>query len=99
MTEDIAEFVFGDGVKPPILRKAHNIQRWGDPYGGGWQHWPAGMMERMNYALNVYEVCQDWKRTPMEKQGEWQQVNQAAWEHIIAPLMARELDNQWLDNQ
>lgn len=93
MTEAIADYVFEDGDKPHELRQAQNVQRWGDPYGKGFVHWPFGMLDKCNAALNLYEVCKSWQATPNEKQGEWMQANPKAWEHIISPLMKRGLDN------
>ena len=87
----MAEFVFHDGQKPHALRQAHIIQTWGDPRGKGWLHWPYGDMERYTAALNIYEVCRSWQRTDTENQGDWMQKNQAAWESIISPLMARDM--------
>ena len=87
----MAAYVFEKGHKPHELRQAQNIQRWGDPYGKGWRHWPFGMLDRLNAVTNIYDVCRSWQATTVESQGEWIETNPTAWEHIIAPLMEREM--------
>lgn len=32
------------------------IDRFGDPYGGGWMNWPAGQVTRMMYLEGVYNI-------------------------------------------
>lgn len=93
MTEAIAAYVFEDGPKPQELRQAQRVQRWGDPYGKGWIHWPYGMVDKYDAALNLYNVMQSWQRTSAEDQGEWMELNPKAWKHIISPLMAKGLES------
>ena len=41
-------YVEGKILSPPYeLRMAYQIERWGDPFGGGWMEWPAALLYRM----------------------------------------------------
>jgi hypothetical protein len=54
------------------LKRAWRIEKWGDPFGGGWYDWPAGWLTRMNVALNVYNTFASYSRNAQGgKLGEW----------------------------
>jgi hypothetical protein len=41
-------YVEGKDTQPPYeLRMAYQIERWGDPFGGGWMEWDARLLARM----------------------------------------------------
>lgn len=54
---------------PPELGAWLKIKRWGDPFGGGWLDWPAGYMNRVQAARNVYETYMAYVRA--ENRGSW----------------------------
>jgi len=49
-------------------------------------------MEKMDAALNIHNVCRAWQSLPDNKVDEWQRINPTAWEHIIEPLILRQLE-------
>lgn len=52
----------GEGDPPRELITAWQCERWHAlPAGGGLLDQPAGLMERMSTALNVYESWKSWK--------------------------------------
>ena len=38
---------------PPEVIMASRIKQWGDPWGGGWMTWPAGVITRLAIAENI----------------------------------------------
>jgi hypothetical protein len=41
---------------PPILAKAFEIERWGMPNAGGTLDQPAGLLQKVSYALSIYRT-------------------------------------------
>lgn len=56
---------------PRHLKLAWRIEQYGSPNGQGWGAWPAGTIERMNVALNVYNAVQMYHEQPNDKKTKW----------------------------
>lgn len=56
---------------PQELREAWRYKRWGPPNAGGRMDQPAGLIERMEVAENVYRVMSDYKAVPSKDLGKW----------------------------
>lgn len=47
------------GEPPPSeLQFLRRVDRFGDPYGGGWMNWPAGLIDRVMYLEYVFKTFQ-----------------------------------------
>ena len=53
---------------PPEVIMAGRIKQWGDPWGGGWMSWPAGLITRLTIAENVTNALQSAANV---KPGQW----------------------------
>lgn len=54
------------GPPPEELRMAWRCEKWGMPRGQGWLNEPAGMVDKMTVALNVYNAFRAWRNRPRE---------------------------------
>ena len=50
----------------------NKISRWGDPWGGGWMDWPAGMLYRLTIAENVTNAFQSAARAEPGNMTDWE---------------------------
>ena len=57
---------------PPEVTMSGRIKQWGDPWGGGWMSWPAGLITRLTIAENVTNALRSAANV---KPGQW-----GAWE-------------------
>lgn len=75
------------GGPPPLdLVRAWRIERWGDPFGGGWYDWPAGWLTRMTTALNVYNAFDSFSRVGGGGVGKWRENNPSyaqVWDKVM----------------
>jgi len=65
---------YGD-PPPREVQTVYRIKRWGDPWGGGWKDWPAGMLQRLTVAENITEAFKSAKRARPGKFKEWTETN------------------------
>lgn len=66
---------------------AWRIQQWGDPYGKGWMEWPAGQIDRITAALNVYQAQAAYQQAAGRGDSAgWAASNAAAWD-IVAKII------------
>jgi len=72
---------------PPSLLMAWRIEQWGDPYGKGWMHWPAGMIDRVTIANNVYKAFKAYLGA--KKLTDFTASNPAAWEIVTSVMNLR----------
>ncbi len=72
-----------------MLVTAWRIRRWGSPYGGGWMEWPAGLIDRVTIAENIYQACASYKNAPAGRSVAWTQQNPQAWQIVSAILAQR----------
>ena len=52
----MVDYAEGDGPPPQPLIEAWRAQRWGLPNAGGRLDQPAGLVRRMEHALNLYDL-------------------------------------------
>ena len=57
---------------PPEVKMLGRIEQWGDPWGGGWLEWPAGLVSRLTVAKGITAAL---KSAANAKPGQW-----TAWE-------------------
>lgn len=75
-----AEFAEDKGLPPDELRLAFRCQQWGTlPRSGGLLDQPAGIVERMTIALNVYNAVKAWRGAAANNAGEFIKNNPDAW--------------------
>lgn len=75
---------------------AWRVERWGDPWQGGWMEWPAGLVQRMDTALNVYNLLHSAQSIPSGGAAKWATANPAAWDslhNILKLVETYEYDN------
>jgi len=79
----VADYADGKGSPPDELRLAFRCQQWGTlPHSGGLLDQPAGLVERMTIAVNVYNAMKAWgERDPKQdasffKSDAWQVAKQ-----------------------
>jgi hypothetical protein len=59
---------------PPEVTMAGRIKQYGDPWGGGWMSWPAGLVTRLMIAENITNAFQSFERgTQSGHIGKWQE--------------------------
>src|SRR5210317_2554891 len=69
----VADAAQDKSVKPPPeVQMVSRINEWGDPWGGGWMDWPAGLVTRLTLAKNITVALQSAANA---KPGQWK-----AWE-------------------
>lgn len=83
-----AAVVFDDAPPPPELRMAWRVRRWGAPYADGWMDWPAGLVDKMAIAENVYNACLSYRNVPAGGGVAWTQRNPQAWQ-IVSKILAQ----------
>jgi hypothetical protein len=65
------------------LQLAWQCERWGAlPETGGVRDQPAGLLDRIATALNVYQAMDAWKNREGGKEGDWKKEHKKAWEII-----------------
>ena len=78
----------GAGPPPHELQMAWRIERWGDPWGGGWMDWPAGMIDKITAAQNVYNAQKAYQSAASAgNTADWTKNNATAWK-IVSDIMA-----------
>lgn len=76
----VAAAVFDDAAPPPDLLRALNYERWGI---GDVRELRAGLLQRLNAALNVYHACQNYVGAAGNANAaKWTQANPKAWNMI-----------------
>ena len=60
---------------PREVQTVYKIKRWGDPWGGGWMDWPAGMQHKLTIAENITEAFKSAKRAKPGKFKDWTSAN------------------------
>lgn len=83
-----------DGAAPPAeLIEALRIDGWGDPYGGGWKSWPAGLALQTVVCLNLYNALKSYRDT--KNRGKWTRENPKLWAIVAGALkLQREAKQQ-----
>jgi hypothetical protein len=72
----VADAAQDDSIKPPPeVIMASRINKWGDPWGGGWMDWPAGLVNRLTVAENITNAMRSAGRAKPGKFGEWEKSN------------------------
>lgn len=62
------------GTEPPReVKMAGRIKQWGDPWGGGWMDWPAGLIDRLTIAENITRAFQSAGNAKPGKFNEWEE--------------------------
>ena len=78
-----ADYAEGKGEAPPELRLAFRCQQWNSlPVSGGILDQPAGLVERMTTALNVYNAMKSWKQVDQSKVSEFTRNNPDTWDIV-----------------
>ena len=81
-----------NGTKPPSEVVIANYTKiFGDPWGGGWMNWPAGLPQRVNIAGNITDAFKSLGRYDGSF-GDWQKAHPfdaAIWHEITALRMAK----------
>lgn len=76
---------------PPELEMAWQAMYWSAlPRAGGLLDQPAGLMERMRQAFEVWRAFRAWKDSDPLKQAEWKKKHPAEWKIVkgVRGLMA-----------
>jgi hypothetical protein len=82
-----AEFAEDKGLPPDELRLAFRCQQWGTlPHSGGLFDQPAGLVERMTTAINVYNAVKAWRSAAARDAGDFVKNNPDAW-RIVKTVM------------
>lgn len=87
----MVEYVDEDAPLPPALSWAFKVRKWGNPTGGGWYDWPAGMMRAAQYAEYVHRAYSGYRTSP-GKTVEWTKQYPDAWKlvsHLLEERMRR----------
>lgn len=66
---------------------AWRVEKWGDPYGKGWMQWPAGMIDRITIASNVYNAFQAYSSA--KKLTDFTKSNPGAWRLVTSVMKLR----------
>jgi len=81
-----------NGTRPPYeVTMAGRIKQYGDPRGGGWMSWPAGLANRLTIADNIYNAFKSLERYKGSF-GDWEKSHQfeaSIWHEITALRMAK----------
>lgn len=85
----MVEYVDGDAPLPPALEWAFNVRKWGNPTGGGWYDWPAGMMKRASYAEYIHRAYSGYMSSA-GKTVEWTKQYPQAWK-LVSELLAERM--------
>lgn len=86
----IADYVRGRvQEKPAALTFYHNVQAFGDPFGGGWMAWPYEMLAAYRLARNVYEAMRGYVNA--EHKVKWANAHPEAWQ-IVGRVLALEME-------
>lgn len=77
--------MFLQHAKPPyVLYLAWHCHRWGAlPIAGGVLDQPAGLLDKMAFAENIYNTIKSYEAVPPTKVVEWIQSNPDAWNLIV----------------
>ena len=68
----VADAAQDDKLRPPNeVTMAGRIEQWGDPWGGGWMAWPAGLITKLTIARNITNAFQSLARASGGF-GEWE---------------------------
>jgi hypothetical protein len=86
------------GTRPPKeVIMAGRIRMYGDPWGGGWMQWPAGLITRLTIAENITNAFQSFVRgTTSGHIGKWQEAHPheaKIFHEITAMRMRAKADN------
>jgi len=69
----VADAAQDDKAKsPPEVVMAGRIKQWGDPWGGGWMNWPAGLVTRLAIAENVTNALRSVTNIKPAGWAEWE---------------------------
>ena len=69
----VADAAQDDKAKPPPeVAMAGRIKQWGDPWGGGWMNWPAGLVTRLAVAENVTNALRSVSNVNPGAWAEWE---------------------------
>jgi len=88
----VGDYLFDGGEPPPILLKALNYERWGI---GDIMQLPAGLLPRINLALNHYHAINGYLSAT--KVTQWTNANPQAWDivsWVISQRMERKRGNR-----
>lgn len=88
-----AEFAEDKGLPPDELRLAFRCQQWGTlPCSGGLLDQPAGLVERMTIAVNVYNAIREWRQSAVNNAKDFVKNNPDAW-RIVKMVLDMRADN------
>lgn len=94
----VVEYIEGElDAPPPELRFVLRVNRWGNPTGGGWHDWPAGMVRRAGYADSVYRSYSAYKSSAGHTT-QWANRNPQAFELVSQLLEQRMAKLRTLEN-
>lgn len=78
----MADHVQRGAPAPRDLVYAWRTWRWGLPLTGGWLEQPAGLVDRMEHALRVWEVLDEYRRLAPGSVYQWIAGHAAEWELV-----------------
>jgi len=88
-----AEFAEDKGLPPEELRLAFRCQQWGTlPCSGGLLDQPAGLVERMTIAVNVYNAMKAWQQSAARNAKDFVKNNPDTW-RIVKMVLDMRADN------
>lgn len=88
-----AEFAEDKGLPPDELRLAFRCQQWGTlPCTGGLLDQPAGLVERMTIAINVYNSMKAWQQSAARNAKDFVKNNPDTW-RIVKMVLDMRADN------
>lgn len=83
------DYIEGDiDTPPPELRFVMRVDRWGNPTGGGWHDWPAGMVRKASYVDSIYRAYSGYKSSGSHTT-EWASRHPQEYELVTSLLEQR----------
>ena len=85
----MVDFIEGENdTPPPELRFVFRVNRWGNPTGGGWHDWPAGMVRKASYVDSIYRAYSGYKSVA-GRTTEWANRHPQEYELVTSLLEQR----------
>ena len=90
----VADAAQDSSIKPPPeVAMVGRIEQWGDPWGGGWMQWPAGLITRLTIAKNITVALQSAANIKPGEFGKWQESHPDYAKTYESIMQLRRLDN------